>query len=190
MNKNKSRLVIGVTLLTLLLVFFLNGSSGDRVVEVRLNRPVDVKSGAEVKPEGAMLEVTAKGSDPLTGGSQTLSPATQTKGSVSESPDKNFSEGRKNPKDKETSPVSHDIQIKKKVLNSMLQSGKGTKFKVVLFEGEEIEVNITRRDPLLEKGAILYGAVDGEPGSSAHFSIYEGAMFAEIMFGTRRYKID
>ncbi|MDP6903625.1 MAG: M12 family metallo-peptidase [Verrucomicrobiota bacterium] len=194
MDKNKSRIIVSVVVVTLsaLLLLFYSKRNGeslvDELVEVRLNHPVDVKSGEGEKPQGEVFEVPAKG--PLASGGEAPSPATQTKGSVSGASGDNLSKDSKDPKDKEASSVSHDIQIKKKVLNSMLQAGKGTKFKVVLFEGQEIKVSITRRDPLLEKGAILYGTVDGEPGSSAHFSIYEGAMFAKIMFGTQRYKID
>ena len=72
-----------------------------------------------------------------------------------------------------------------------ITGGEETLVAVPLFDGEVIQVQLEERQPLGSTGMLVYGKVQGEPNSQAHFSIVKHAMVAKFTLEDgREFKIE
>ena len=72
-----------------------------------------------------------------------------------------------------------------------IAGGMDTVVSVPLFDGEVIQVQLEERQPLGTMGTLVYGRIQKEADSVAHFSIVKNAMYAEFTLEDgREFKIE
>ena len=175
MRDNKTRLVISVIALVLLLLVFslrskpsangVVGVEGDQSGNTftKLFRPIVISRNAladEVKPKSDFKDQQSDVLEPVPG-------------------------------ENDLKKKSEEIKIDQSTLDRIASSDDQV-VQISLFDGEVVNVGIGQRTQSGPEGAFLvYGRVNGDPDSRVYFSVYKHAMFASLRLGDgRHYKIE
>ena len=175
MRDNKSRLVISVIALVLLvLVFSLRskpsangvvGAGGDQSGNAftKVFRPIVISRNAladEAKPKSDVEDQQSDSLEPVL-------------------------------RENDLKKKSEEIKIDQSTLDRIASSDDQI-VQISLFDGEVVNVGIGQRTQSGPEGAFLvYGRVNGDPDSRVYFSVYKHAMFASLRLGDgRHYKIE